>query len=120
MPTETKPLTSIVAEKPQLDETRVYHYTGETATWLGKPQPNSFREMEKSIGDLIKDLFKGLKSEDSNVQKRAINELYHFKNQADLYLPKDNRFYRILTTMWDAYGNELSEEFPANGGRLKC
>jgi len=109
MLTETKKLESIVAGKSQFDETRVYHYTGETAKWLGKPQPVSLPETEKSIGDLIKDLFKGLKSEDPNVREEKLNELHYFKNQADLYLPKDNRFYRILTTMWDAYGNELSE-----------
>jgi wobble nucleotide-excising tRNase len=109
MPTETKQLESIVAEKPQLDETRVYHYTGETVKWLGKPQPDSLAEMEKGIGCLIKDLFKGLKSEDPNVREEKLNELHYFKNLATVYFPKDNRFYRILTTMWDAYGNELSE-----------
>jgi hypothetical protein len=54
-------------------------------------------------------LFKGLKSEDPNVREEKLNELHYFKNLATVYFPKDNRFYRILTTMWDAYGNELSE-----------
>jgi len=112
MPTETKQLESIVAGKSQFDETREYHHSDPSILlnkWLSKPQPISLPETEKVIGDLIKDLFKGLKSEDPNVREEKLNELHYFKNLATVYFPKDNRFYRILTTMWDAYGNELSE-----------
>jgi hypothetical protein len=116
MTIDIKKLESIVAEKPQLDGTRVYRHSDPDKAsgillnkWLSKPKPVSLPETERGIGDLIKDLFKGLKSEDPNVREEKLNELRYFKNLADVYFPKDNRFYRILATMWDAYGNELSE-----------
>jgi len=116
MTIEIKKLGSNAVEKPQLDETRVYHHADSNKVVgslfiksLGKPQANSLPETEKGIDNLISDLFKGLKSESPDIRERTLNELYYFKNLAEVYLPKGNEFYTRLTTMWAAYGNELSE-----------
>jgi hypothetical protein len=116
MTTEIRKLGSNVVEKPQMNKTKAYQDKNK-ATWLGKPQKKSFIEAEKNISHLISDLIGGLESANPEVRERKLSELNYFEKTADIYLPQDNAFYRMLNIMSDVYGNKFLEELQkANGG----